>query len=171
MLLCVILSVYLCLYHLSYCSVCPFFFFSIVFTACYHWWTCFLVWLLSLSFPFFYYYFIFLFLIIKKKYFNNFILFYLFISLFFSLFFWARWLTESWCSSQVSGLSLWSRRGKFRTLAHQRPPNPMWYQTAKALSEISISTPRPSFTQRPASYSAGHPMPKKLARQEHNPTH
>ena len=27
------------------------------------------------------------------------------------------------------------------------------------LSEISISTPRPSSTQRPASYSAGHPMP------------
>ena len=25
--------------------------------------------------------------------------------------------------------------------------------------EISISTPRPSFTQQPASYSAGHPMP------------
>ena len=29
----------------------------------------------------------------------------------------------------------------------------------KNLSEISISMPRPSFTQRPASYSAGHPMP------------
>ena len=29
----------------------------------------------------------------------------------------------------------------------------------KNLSEISISTSRPSFTQRPASYSAGHPMP------------
>ena len=27
------------------------------------------------------------------------------------------------------------------------------------LPEISISTPAPSFTQRPASYSAGHPMP------------
>ena len=27
------------------------------------------------------------------------------------------------------------------------------------LSEISISTPRPSLTQQPASYSAGHPMP------------
>ena len=27
------------------------------------------------------------------------------------------------------------------------------------LPEISISTPRPSFTQRPASYSARHPMP------------
>ena len=27
------------------------------------------------------------------------------------------------------------------------------------LSEISISASRPSFTQRPASYSAGHPMP------------
>ena len=29
------------------------------------------------------------------------------------------------------------------------------------LREISISTRRPSFTQRPASYSAGHPMPDK----------
>ena len=27
------------------------------------------------------------------------------------------------------------------------------------LSEISISASRPSFTQRPASYSVGHPMP------------
>ena len=27
------------------------------------------------------------------------------------------------------------------------------------LPEISISTPRPSSTQRPASYSPGHPMP------------
>ena len=29
------------------------------------------------------------------------------------------------------------------------------------LPEISISTPRPSSTQRPASYSAGHPMPNR----------
>ena len=29
----------------------------------------------------------------------------------------------------------------------------------KNLPEISISKPRPSFTQRPASYSARHPMP------------
>ena len=29
----------------------------------------------------------------------------------------------------------------------------------KNLPEISISTPRPSSTQQPASYSAGHPMP------------
>ena len=29
----------------------------------------------------------------------------------------------------------------------------------KNLPKISISTPRPSSTQRPASYSAGHPMP------------
>ena len=28
------------------------------------------------------------------------------------------------------------------------------------LPEISISTPRPRFTQRPASYRDGHPMPK-----------
>ena len=34
----------------------------------------------------------------------------------------AMWLTGSWCSSSVSGLSLWSGRAKFRTLVHQRPP-------------------------------------------------
>ena len=38
-------------------SVCPFFFvcfFTVVFSACYHWWICFLVWFLSfLSFFFF----------------------------------------------------------------------------------------------------------------------
>ena len=39
------------------------------------------------------------------------------------------------------------------------------------LSEISISTPRPSFIQWPASYSAGHPIAKQLARQEHSPIH
>ena len=33
-------------------------------------------------------------------------------------------LTGSWCSSQVSGLSLWGGRAKFRILAQQRLPSP-----------------------------------------------
>ena len=36
----------------------------------------------------------------------------------------AVWLTESWCSGWVSGLSLWGGRAEFRTLVHQRPPGP-----------------------------------------------
>ena len=55
-------------------------------------------------------------------YFNNFIFFLLSFFLFFpSLFFWAVWLTGSWCSGQVSGLSLWGGRAEFRTLVHERP--------------------------------------------------
>ena len=37
----------------------------------------------------------------------------------------AAWLTESWCSGEVSGLSLWGRRAEFRILVHQRPPSPL----------------------------------------------
>ena len=71
----------------------------------------------------------------------------------------AVWLTGSSCSGQVSGQWLWGGRAEFRTLVHQRPPRSMYYQMAKALPEISISTLRPSSTQRAASYSARHPMP------------
>ena len=79
MLLCVILSVELCF------TICPrvlpprfvcFFFFSIVFSACYHWWICFfgLVALFFLSFFVTFKFFLFLIIIF---YFNNyFILFY-----------------------------------------------------------------------------------------------
>ena len=38
------------------------------------------------------------------------------------------------------------------------------------LSEISISMPRPSFTQRPASYSVGHPMPNNQQDRNTNPS-
>ena len=37
----------------------------------------------------------------------------------------AMWLTGSWCSSQVSGLSLWGGRAKFRSLVHHKPLSPM----------------------------------------------
>ena len=36
----------------------------------------------------------------------------------------AMWLTGSWCSGRLSGLSLWGGRAKFRTSVHQRPPGP-----------------------------------------------
>ena len=42
---------------------------------------------------------------------------------------------------------------------------------SKNLPEISISTPRPSCTQRQASYSAGHPMPNNWQERKHNPIH
>ena len=71
----------------------------------------------------------------------------------------AVWLTGSWCSGRVSGLSFWGVRAEFRTLDHQRPHGPMYYQSARALPEISISMLRPRSTQQPASSCAGCPMP------------
>ena len=70
------------------------------------------------------------------------------------------WLTGSWCSGRVSGQSLWGGRAEFRMWDHQRSPGPTYCQSARALPEISIPMLRPSSTQRPASSSAGHPMPK-----------
>ena len=54
-------------------------YFSILFSACYHWWICFLVWLLSSFFLFFYYFLIFKFFILIT-------LFSFFLSFFFSPF-------------------------------------------------------------------------------------
>ena len=62
-------------------------FFSIVFSPCYHWWICFLVWLLSSFFLFLNYFLIFLFLIIIFYFNNYFILFFSFFFSFFLLFF------------------------------------------------------------------------------------
>ena len=126
--ICVCFVVWFCLYSFAF-AICPrvlsvrvffflVFFFGIVFSACYHWWIWFLVWLLS---SFFLFLLLFNFLIFNN-YFNDFILFFLSFFLFFSLFFWAMWLTGSWCSSRVSGLCLWGGGAEFRTLVHQRPP-------------------------------------------------
>ena len=69
------------------------------------------------------------------------------------------WLAGSWCSGWVSSLSLWGRRAELRTWVNKKPPGSMQYQIAKALLEISILVLRPSYSQWPASYSAGHLMP------------
>ena len=47
-------------------------------------------------------------------------------------------------------------------------PDPHNIKRQKLSAEISISTLRPSSTQRPASYSAGHPMPNN--KQDRNTT-
>ena len=87
---CVCFSVLFCLYSFAF-TTCPrvlsvrflnlkiFFFFSIVFSACSHWWICFLVWLLSSFFLSFFFLFLLLFnffIFNNYFYFNNFILFY-----------------------------------------------------------------------------------------------
>ena len=144
-----------------------FFILSIVFRACYHWWICFLVWLLSsffLFFSFFFYYFLIFLFLINIFYFNNFILF-CFLS-FFLPFLLSHVADRVWCPSCRSGLCLWGGRAEFTTLVHQRPPGATYYQMAKALLQISISTLRHSSTQRAASCSAGHPMPNN--KQERN---
>ena len=71
------LSVFLCFLFV-------FVFFHIVFSACYHWWICFLVWLLSSFFLFFIIKF-FLFLIIKKIFLIALFYFMFFFLSFFSL--------------------------------------------------------------------------------------
>ena len=77
----------------------------------------------------------------------------------FFLFSWTVWLAGSWCSGWVSGLSLQGGRADSRILDHQKPPGHTWYQLARTLPEIFVSTLRPISTQRPASSSAGSPMP------------
>ena len=94
---------------------------------------------------------------LKNIYFNNFILFYF--SFFFSPF------LLSHVADRV--LVLWSGvrpmplRGEswVQDIGDQAHPGSTQYQMAKALPEISISKLRPSSTQRPAKYSARHPMP------------
>ena len=83
----------------------------------------------------------------------------LFYFILFFLFFQAKWLAVSSWSSQLRDLSLQGGRAEYRTLDHERPPSPMKYQSARAPSDISDSTRRPSSTQQPASSSAGIPMP------------
>ena len=138
---CVCFFVWFCLYGFAF-TVCPrvldvrflFLCFSIVFSSSCHWWICFLVWLLSSFFLFLFfdnYFLIFsnfflYFILITFLFYFSFFLFFFFLSfIFFSLFFWAVWLTGSLCSGWVSGLCLWGRRAKFRTLVHQRPPSSM----------------------------------------------
>ena len=155
-----------CLYS-SACTTCPrvlsvcFFFFSIVLRAYNHWWICFWVWLLS-SFFLSLFLLLFNFLI-----FNNYIYFFILITFLFYSFFLSFFLP--FILSRVDDSVLMLRPG-VRPVPLRReswvqdisPPETSQLHVisnGKNLPEIPISTPRTSSTKRPASYSAGHPMP------------
>ena len=158
-------------------------FVSLVFSICFHFGVCLLVWLLSsfLFSLFFKIFFSFLFvsayvyvslcdivcLVLLLPFVLGFCMFVFFF--FFFLFFSAMQLAWSWCSSWGLGLSLWGRRAEYRKLDHQRTPSPMEYKKVRALPEVSISTVRPRCTQWPASSSVevSHQTTSKTGTQTH----
>ena len=134
----------------------------IVFSACYHWWICFLVWLLSSFFLCFFFLYYFLIFLIFNNYFLSYSFYYFFLSFFLPFF-----LPFILCHVDDRILVLWPGvrpvplRWESRVQDIGPPEKSQLYiiSNGKNHPEISISTPRRSFTQWPASYSAGHPMP------------
>ena len=144
-------------------------FFCIVFSTCYNWWICFLVWLLS-SFFLFFYYFKNIFLIIIFYFNNYFILFYLLLS-FFSPFY------SEPCGCQAFGAP--ARRqgcapkvgepssGHWPTRDLPAPCNIKRRKSPRDL-HLNAKTHLHSMTSKLQCWT---PYAKQLARQEHNPPH
>ena len=144
--------------------VCFCFCFSIVSSTCYHWWICFLVWLLSSFF-------------LLLIFFNNYILFLILITLFYFilLLLYLFYLLSFFLSflpfilSRVDDRLLVLQPGiravhlRWDTQVQDTGPQETYQlhviSNSKNFPESSISTPRPSDTQRTESYSAGHPLP------------
>ena len=155
---CVCFCVRLCLYSFAY-TICPMvlsvgFFFVFLF-FCFYFKNCF-------------FFLFFLIVIFLFFYFNNFILFYLtlfyfILFLFFFLFFLPFILSRAderllVLQPGIRAVPLrWERQ--LQDTGTQETSHLHVIPNDDNLPEISISTPRPRFTQRPASYSAGHPMP------------
>ena len=168
---CVYFYVWFCLYSFA-STICPrvmtvLFSFSIVFSTWYHWWVCFLVWLLT-SFL------LFLFLIIIF-YFNNFILFYLFIFPFFLSFFLPFILSREadrvlvlWLG--VSPMPLMWESWVQDIGTPETPPAPHNIKCQKSPRDLHLNakTQLHSMTSKLQCWT---PYAKQLARQEHNPTH
>ena len=108
-----------------------------------------------------------IFFLIIIFYFNNFILFYF--TLFYFILFLSFFLFLPFILSRVDERLLMLQPGiravPLRWESQVQDTHPQETSQLHVIPnnenvpEISISTPRPSFTQRPASYSAGHPMP------------
>ena len=145
---------------------------SIVFSICYNWWICLLVWLLSsflflITFLFFYFNNFYCFILIILF---LFILFYFF-SFFFSPFFsepcgWQGLGAPAWCQAWASEMGELSS-GHWTTRDLQTP-----------VMSISESCPRDlhlnAKTQlhpTASNIQCWMPQAKQIARQEHNPTH
>ena len=75
--------------------------------------------------------------------FNNLKKFIFIFFLFFSLFFWAVWLTGSWSSGLVSGLSLWGGRTKFRTTRDLPAPRNINQRELSHRSQSQCKDPAP----------------------------
>ena len=159
-------------FYLGFClSVFLFFvFFSIVFSTCYHWWICLLVWLLSsffffISFLFFYFNNFFIF------YFNNFIYLFFFCSFFFL----------TYLLSHVADTVLVLRpavtpeplRWESR-VQDTGPPETSWLQVISvgdsSPTDLCLNT-KTQLHSTTSKLQCWTPYAKQLARQEHNPTH
>ena len=117
-------------------------------------------------FPFFLFKIFFLIIIFFIFYFNNFILFYfIFFHLLLSLFLFILPFILSNVEDRLLVLQPGIRAVPLRWESQVQDTGPQEtsqlhiISNGKNLAEISISTPRSSFTQWPGSYSAGHPMP------------
>ena len=147
-------------------------FFTIVFSTCYHWWICFLVWLLSSFFLFIFHYFLKNFFLIIF-YFNNFILFYF---IFFFLFLSFLPFILSRVDDRLLVLQPGIRAvpevgepssGHWSTKDHAAPCNIKWWKSPRDL-HLNAKTQRHSMTSKLQCWT---PYAKQLARQEHNPIH
>ena len=119
-------------------------------------------------FPFFLFKIFFLIIIFFIFYFNNFILFYFIFFhfiLFLTFFLFFLPFILSCVDERLLVLQLGIRAVPLRWESQVQDTGPQEtsqlhiISNGKNLAEISISTPRSSFTQWPGSYSAGHPMP------------
>ena len=88
-----------------------------------------------------------------------------------SLFFWAVWLTVSWCSGQVSGLSLWRWESWVQGIGPPETSRPHVISNSESSARdlhLNAKTQLHSTTNKLHCWT---PYVKQVARQEHNPTH
>ena len=155
-----------------------FFFLNIVFSACYHWWICFLDWLLF-SFPSFFFLFSFFFLLL----FNYFILitvkFFILITLFHFLFFFLSFLLP-FLLSRVADRVLVLRPGirpvPLRWESRVQDTGPPETSRLYIISSSEISLRYLHLNAKTQLHSSTSKLQcwtsyANLARQEHNPTH
>ena len=146
------------------------FFFSIVFSACYHWWISLLVWLLS---SFFLSFLFFLLLYIFNFYFNNFIylIFFSLLSLFFLPFLLSR------VADRVLGLHPGVRPEPLRWERRVQDICPAETSWLNVISNGETSTrdlhrnTKAQLHLTTSKLQCWTPHAKQLARQEHNPIH
>ena len=166
--------------HLSVFFLLFFLFFSIVFSTCYHWWICFLVWLLSYFFFFLLLKKIFLiiifyfFILISLFYFTlyYFILYYLLLSFFFSPFYsepcgWQALGAPARCQGCASEVGEPSS-GHWSTRDHRTPHNNIKRRKSPRDLHLNCKTQLHLMTSKLQCWT---PYAKQLARQEHDHIH